>query len=862
MTPMMKQYQQAKRECGDALLLFRMGDFYELFYQDAEIAAKALGLTLTSRDKATQMAGFPYHQLESYLAKLIKQGFRVAVCEQVEDPKSAKGLVRREINQLVSPGTVTDLSLLDPSESNYLAAVVSERGAPNSNVVGLSWIDLSTGRFQLCAMDRPKAQDLLIRLAVSEVLIDESRPDDAKVAPDGAMITTRPSWSMALKKATDALLGHFGVATLEGFGVNQEHAPAVQAAGAIVQFLRETQSGTLDHIDQISPLSLRDYVDIDQATWRSLEISRTCRSNSREGSLLATIDRCVTPMGSRLLGIWMTCPLTDVGSIERRQDAIEELGKQPTSRIEIRKQLKNVFDLQRLVSRVATGRAMPRDLIAIGRTLGALPALKAKLAGLLSHWLSELEAKLDLCAEVREEIEAALVEPAPAHLRDGGFIKAGYRQRLDELRELASGGKQWIANYQQAICAQTGISSLKVGYNKVFGYYLEVTNTHKDKVPASFIRKQTLKNAERYITPELKEYEEKVLAADEQARSMESDLFASLREVVRTHISRLKTNAELIATLDVIAALAELAVSQSYCRPQLTTDKRLLIVEGRHPVLDLIEPTGAFVPNDTAIDDEIGFLHLITGPNMAGKSTYIRQIALITLMAQIGSFVPAKQATIGVVDRIFARIGASDELTRGQSTFMVEMTETARILNTATERSLVILDEIGRGTSTYDGVSLAWSIVEFIHDQIGSRTLFATHYHELTELEAMFPGVKNYNIAVREWDEQIVFLHKIVPGAADKSYGIQVAKLAGVPGWVNRRAEQILKKLERDGEQDPNRLAVSDAAKSRGAIQLTLFETVEHPLIDKIRKLDANGVTPIQALQMISNWKSELAEAE
>lgn len=865
---MMRQYDKAKAECGDALLLFRMGDFYELFYTDAEKASQALGLTLTSRDKgenAVAMAGFPHHQLDSYMAKLIKQGFRVAVCEQVEDPKTAKGLVRREINQVVSPGTITDGALLDPSESNYLAAIVEQRDPKSKKTVGfgLAWIELSTGRFQTATVDKQKAVDILARLAASEVLIEDSDEESLSQLCGSAMITGRPSWSLAFNKTHDSLLEQFSVATLEGFGLQEADRGAIRAAGGIIVYLREIKSSTLEHIDQIQPFRQNQHVEIDQATWLSLEISRTIRTGSRDGSLLHVMDRCVTPMGSRLLGIWLTCPMSNLASIVCRQDAIEEMVSQANLRNEICGYMKGVHDLQRLVSRVSTRRASPRDLSGIVKTLGALPALKAKLVGRKSQWLQQLESELDLCAELRSELENALVDPCPAHLRDVGFIRQGYSRELDGLRELASGGKQWIANYQQTICEQTGIPSLKVGFNKVFGYYLEVTNTHKDKVPEHFIRKQTLKNAERYITPELKEYEEKVLSADEKATQLELELFNSLRELVRASTSRLKANAEIIATLDVIAGLAQLAASQSYCRPTMTEDQALMIVEGRHPVLDIIEPTGAFVPNDTAIDDEIGFLHLITGPNMAGKSTYIRQVALITLMSQIGSFVPAKQATIGIVDRIFARIGASDELTSGQSTFMVEMTETARILNTATSKSLVILDEIGRGTSTYDGVSLAWSIVEYIHDQIACRTLFATHYHELTELESMFSGVKNYNVAVREWDEKIVFLHKIVAGAADKSYGIQVAKLAGVPDWVNRRAEQILGRLEGENESDETRQAIKSSASSQGesGIQLTLFEAIDHPLIEKIKNLDANEVTPMEALEMLNAWKSDLRES-
>lgn len=889
---MMQQYDAAKKACGDALLFFRMGDFYELFHEDAEVAAKVLGLTLTSRDKsnAVPMAGFPYHQLDSYLGKLIKQGFRVAVCDQVEDPKAAKGLVKREIAQIVSPGTLTDQALLDPTISNYLVAVTpdlaaqkaaakaakkaskktNKGGPPATNPVtkvepeafGVAWAEISTGRFYVTTVAATQLTDLLARLGASEILV----PDEFQFDPrmfGSAMVTRRPDWCFGVQAAREALSKQFQVASLDGFGLDEFGEIGVGAAGAILDYLLETQKSALGHFDRIQPYRQSQFVEIDSATWRSLEVSQTIRGNDRAGSLFAVIDRCQTPMGSRLLGDWLANPLTDLKAVRSRHDAVGELRQDQQTRNALRDYLKRVFDLQRLLSRVATGRATPRDLSCIGKTLSTIPRLKQTLEGLTSRWLQQLQAELDPCADLAAEIERALIDPCPAQIKDGGFLKAGYDQRLDELRTLAAGGKQWIARYQQTICDQTGIPSLKVGFNKVFGYYLEVTHTHRDKVPAEFIRKQTLKNAERFITPELKDYEEKVLSADSQADELEQRLFDELRQLVRAQTSRLKANAEIIAVLDTVSGLAQLASDQNYCRPEMVDASTTRIVDGRHPVLDILEPLGAFVPNDSIVDEEHGVLHLITGPNMAGKSTYIRQVALISLMAQVGSFVPAKEATLGMVDKIFARVGASDELSRGQSTFMVEMTETARILNTATSRSLVILDEIGRGTSTYDGVSLAWAIVEYLHDQIGCRTLFATHYHELTELEKDFHGVANFNVAVREWDEKIVFLHKIVRGGADKSYGIHVAKLAGVPAWVNQRAEQILARLESSGEREANKEAIAAAPASRARpaeIQMTLFGAVTHPLVDKIKALDANELTPIHALQMLHDWKSELAD--
>lgn len=868
---MMLQYEEAKQAAGDALLLFRMGDFYELFYEDAVTASKLLGLTLTSRDKGENpiaMAGFPHHQLESYLGKFIQHGYRVAVCEQVEDPKQAKGIVRREIEQIVSPGTVTDQSLLDPAQSNYLVSVVSSKqAAPGTDeLVGVAWVELSTGQFQATQLNTSRLADLLTRLNAAELLCSGSALSWLRSTGLSAMLTTRPDWTFGLESARKVLCHQFGLATLEGLGFGDQDTLAIRAAGGVLEYIKETQKNRLDHLDPVTPWREAEYVEIDQATWRSLEVTQTLRGGDREGSLFGVIDRCVTPMGSRQLGGWLTTPLVDPAQIGSRHDAVEEFLHQTPMRRRVRDLLNDVYDLPRLIARVATGRASPRDLSAIGKTLAKIQPIKEAMATTQSRLLRDVREALNPCRELCDELERALVDPCPAHIRDGGFLQEGYDSKLDGYRELARGGKEWIAKYQQTVCDQTGIPSLKVGFNKVFGYYLEVTHTHRDRIPETFIRKQTLKNAERYITPELKEYEEKVLSADESAMSLELELFERLRARVQEFTAELKSNARAIAVLDALAGLAELAAKQNYCRPEMTGDQSLVIRQGRHPVLDIVEPLGAFVPNDTEIDDEHGFLHLITGPNMAGKSTYIRQVALITLLAQIGSFVPAESARIGVVDRIFARVGASDELSRGQSTFMVEMTETARILNTASHRSLVVLDEIGRGTSTYDGVSLAWAIVEFVHDQIGCRTLFATHYHELTELESTLAGVRNFNVAVKEWDDKIVFLHRIVPGSANRSYGIHVAQLAGVPSWVNQRAEQILKELENSHstEETRQKLAKSTARKSKatGGIQLTLFDMNTHPIVDQLKVVDINQLTPIQALQVLSDWKQEFARED
>jgi len=907
LSPMMQQYHEAKQAVGDALLLFRMGDFYELFHEDAQRAAKILGLSLTSRDKGenpTAMAGFPHHQLDQYLAKIIAAGLRAAVCEQVEDPKQAKGLVRRDVTRIVSPGTVTDDALLDPAESNFLLALAhADSQGQTGGSLGLAWIDLSTGRFEAAVVAADRLEDELARIAPVELLVS----DVGTILPEGPcleglMVTRRPPWSFSPQTSAEILAKHFGPHALAGFGFEGQDGLALQAAGAVLDYLTETQKSSLAHVERLLAYRCDRCLEIDQATRRSLEISRTLHDGSRTGSLWGVMDRTVTSMGARLLGDWLTNPLVDVRAIDARLEVVAELHANARLGDVVRAQLRTIYDMQRLLARVTTGRASPRDLSFVARTLACLPRIKTELAEANSPRLVHLEGRIDLCKEIRTQLEAALEEDCPLVVREGGFIRAGYHAQLDTERQLMTGGKQWIAQYQAEAVRRTGIPSIKVGFNRVFGYYLEVTHAHRDKVPEDFIRKQTLKNAERYITPELKEHEEKVLTAEDRCREIEMELFLELRDRVAGVAGRLQDTADALAEIDVLAALAELARTRGYVRPTLTDRPILEIVDGRHPVLDITEPDGTFVPNSVSCaargacrtleeDDNsrptphASFL-LLTGPNMAGKSTYIRQVALLTLMAQVGSFVPASEATIGVADRIFARVGASDDLSRGRSTFMVEMTETARILNTATERSLVILDEIGRGTSTYDGLSLAWAVVEHLHERIGCRTLFATHYHELTELEQSLPSLRNLNVSVREWEDRVVFLHQIVAGAADKSYGIHVAQMAGVPREVNERAKQILAQLEAkrsQGEKNggpnggpnggqekratapgclrrdgPSRTTRSSRSAGR-SLQRTLFETADHPLLDAIQAVDLNDTTPLEALQMVGQWQRQLA---
>jgi DNA mismatch repair protein MutS len=831
-----------------------------MFGEDAERAAPMLGLALTTRDKgpnAIPMAGFPHPALESYLAKLVQAGQRAAVCEQVEDPKVAKGLVKREVVRVVTPGTLTDEALLDPKASNYLAAVVEVSGK-----LGLAWVELSTGRFSLTGVLRTELADEIARINPAETLLSEIQLDTPWVrmlrGQSGLSVTSRPSWDFQAEQARTALFEHFKTATLAGFGVDDD-APEVQAAGALIAYLRDTQKSSVSHITRLTPYRRAESLALDEMTRRSLELTRTLREGKREGSLLSVIDRTATPMGARLLAEWLTSPLTSTAAIAERHDAVAELMRDSGLRCDLRAALGQAYDLERLAARVGTGRATPRDLVALARTLSLLPRIKARLAARVSRRLSELEAALELCPEVRAAIEASLVDDPPLALKEGGLIRDGYHPDLDELRDIARGGKSWIARFQAEQIRRTGISSLKVGFNKVFGYYIEITHTHGAKVPADYIRKQTVKNAERYITPELKEYEDKVLRAEDRACELEYELFITLRDRVAAEAPRLIQAGAVLAQVDVLSALAELAVRQGYCRPEVVSEPVFEVDAGRHPVLDAVLPPGEFVPNDTRLGQDTGTILVLTGPNMAGKSTYIRQVALIAVLAQMGSFVPARGARIGVVDRLFARVGATDELSRGQSTFMVEMTETANILNNATSQSLVILDEIGRGTSTFDGISLAWAITEHLHDHVGCRTLFATHYHELVDLENSKSRLRNANVAVRESGGEIVFLHRIVPGGADQSYGIHVARLAGVPASVLDRAREILAFLEKQHlvEQKPAAGPIRKVKTGR-ALQGSLFAALPDPLLEELRQSDPATLGLDQAIDLLKRLK-ELA---
>jgi DNA mismatch repair protein MutS len=844
------------------LLLFRLGDFYELFFEDAEVASRVLGITLTSRDKQAPMAGFPHHALETHLRNLLRAGHRVAICDQVEDASQAKGrLIRREVTRVVTPGTLTDDGLLDPRAANHLVALAPMSGSRGP--VGLAWVELSTGLFQAADVARDRLADELDRLAPSEVLVGEMAAV-AEAAPllhrlreslGGLTVTTRPDWTFDAATARGALHGHFGVRTMAGFGFDDDQA-CLSAAGAMLQYVKETLKSNLAHLSRLKPYSESKYLFLDEVTRRGLELVRTQRDGGRQGSLLSVIDRTVTSMGARLLMEWLLSPLRDRHAIEARLEAVAELLDDHSLRGGVRDQLTGAFDLQRLTARCSTGRASPRDLAAVGKTLAILPGLKATLAGRSAPLLQSLEQRVEPAPDLRELLDGAIVDAPPLSPREGGVIRRGYDAALDELHEIATGGKEWIARYQAEEARRTGIPSLKVGYNQVFGYYIEITHAHASRIPADYTRKQTLKNAERYITPELKEYEEKVLTATEKINAREYELFVALRDQVAARTHQLMQTAETLATLDALAGLAELAGERGYCRPRLSDAAVLEVKDGRHPVLDQTLPPGTFVPNDTLMGPDAGRFLLITGPNMGGKSVYLRQAALITLLAQMGSFVPAKQALVGLVDRVFTRVGASDDLGRSQSTFMVEMTEAANILNNATAKSLVILDEIGRGTSTYDGVSLAWGITEHLHDRVGCRTLFATHYHELAELEERLPELRNYNALVHESPDGIIFLYKIARGSADKSYGIHVAQRAGVPAPVLERARAVLAELEAHHLQQEARPA-KHISRPR-LTQASLFAGTEDPVLAALRELDVDGTPPDELARTVRRWQREL----
>ena len=862
-TPAMAQYNAAKKRYPDALVFFRMGDFYEMFHDDAKVAAKDLGLTLTARDKERKipMAGVPVKAADTYLRKLLAHGHKVAVCEQITDPATTKGLLEREVVRVLTPGTVTEDGALDPARSNFLAAVRPVAKRSRTKRAGLAWIDLSTGRFRVAEPHADTLLDELARIQPVEVLLPDSDDGIALAETLGtnlrAAIAHVPGWTMSDDSAAQALKDHFQVASLKGFGLDRM-SQALGAAGGALGYLQETQLTTLGHVTRIERHDLEGALSIERTTRRRLDLIQRM-DGSTDGTVVSVLDKTKTAMGGRMLREWLIAPLTDLAAIRRRHDGVEEFLKDSFLRRDVRDALGAVRDIERILARVATNRTHARDLQSLGQSLEALPALQGLMGGTYTRTLTDLRNRIECFDDLADELARAFVEVPPLTTTEGGMFQDGYDEALDELRGLSRNAKDWIASYQAEQAERTGIHNLKVGYNRVFGYYLEVTHAHKDKVPEDFTRKQTLRNAERYVTPALNEYEQKVLNADERAREVERRLFQGLRDDVAKRIPSLQRTADVLAELDVLASLGAVAAHHDYVRPEMLEDTTLELRDARHPVVETSLPGGErFVPNDTVLDADKR-IALITGPNMAGKSTYIRQTALVVILAQMGSFVPASKARIGVCDKLFARVGAEDDLAAGQSTFMVEMSEAAYILNHATDRSLVILDEIGRGTSTFDGIAIAWALTEYLSEVVGARTLFATHYHELTRLSEELSGVFNLNVAVREWGDKIVFLRRIKEGATDRSYGIHVARLAGVPDAVVERARGVLASLEHDRDDTVDRVvAFGDPSEPDKAsdVQLGLFAPAEpDPVIEQLKELDVDGMTPLDALNALAKLK-------
>lgn len=877
LTPMMQQYMAIKEQYKDCILFYRLGDFYEMFYDDALTASRELEITLTGKncgqEERAPMCGVPYHAVDVYLNKLVAKGYKVAICEQAEDPKQAKGIVKREVIRIVTPGTNLSQQALDEGRNNYLMCLVYD-----NNQFGLAITDISTGDFYTTEVATLKElYDEIHRFSPSEIICNDSfymsgaSLDDFKDRLH-VSVSTLDTWYMDEAVSVQKIKEHFKVASLDGLGLT-DFPSGTLAVGALLLYLYETQKNTLDNLTKITPYRSGGYMIIDSATNRNLELIETLREKQKKGSLLWVLDKTKTAMGARLMRNWIEQPLIEKKKITARQDAVEELYNDMITREEIREYLNAVYDLERLVTRISYRTANPRDLIAFKTSLGMIPPVKQLLSQAKSAELKEIDERMDCLEDIYDLIEKSIQDEPPIMIREGGMIKEGYNEDVDKFRLSRTEGKTWLAELEAREKEKTGIKNLRVRYNKVFGYYLEVTNSYKELVPEDWTRKQTLANAERYITPELKELEDMILGAEDKLAALEYDLYCEVRDSIGEQVVRIQETAKAIAHLDVLASLACVAQSNDYVRPSVNTKGVIDIQGGRHPVVEKMNNNQMFIDNDTYLDNKNHRISIITGPNMAGKSTYMRQSALIVLMAQIGSFVPAKSANIGIVDRIFTRVGASDDLASGQSTFMVEMTEVANILRNATSRSLLILDEIGRGTSTFDGLSIAWAVVEHISNPklLGAKTLFATHYHELTELEGKLDSVNNYCIAVREQGDDIIFLRKIIRGGADKSYGIQVARLAGVPDSVIDRAKEIASWLEETDVTDKAKnLQVRTSAKKKEVVreavpaekQMSLFDIypADHPVLKELAGLDVSNMTPIQALNILYELQKRLKE--
>ncbi len=869
LTPMMRQYLEIKSKYPESLLLYRMGDFYEMFMEDALTASRVLDIALTSRDRQAQnpvpMCGVPYHAAESYIAKLVSAGYKIAVCDQVEDPKKAKGLVRREVTRVLTPGLIVDNQNLTSNQPNYLAAVWAPgRGKP----IGLAFLDISTAEFRITELDSEESLlEELFRISPKEILLpEESSPEWTRSVHNRieTAFTHVEEVHFDRRRSQERLTSHFRVHSLEGFGIDGMDS-AIQAAGAVLAYVHENLFGACEHIETVIAYSRSEFMVLDEATVRNLEIFYSASFQGRKGSLIDAVDHTRTAMGGRKLQQWLRYPLLDLAEIDERQNAVAEFAARSDLRAAVLDLLEGINDIERLNARNSTGVSSPRDLIGLKKSLQALPGLGQAVAAAQSALLSGISSRWDSLDDLTSHLQAALCDPAPATLANGGAINPGFHPELDRYIRLSRDAKGWMAEYEALQRRETGIPSLKVRFNKVFGYYIEISRSNLSSAPEHYFRKQTLVNAERFITEELKEFEVQVLEADEKRLELEEQLFVELRQAVSRESGRIQKAAEVIANLDCLGSLAEVASKYDYCRPAVDSSDSIHIRNGRHPVIERFLPEGGFVPNDLDLDQQNQQVIIVTGPNMAGKSTILRQAALIVLLAQIGSFVPASEARIGIVDRIFTRVGASDDLARGRSTFMVEMQETANIVHQATPRSLIILDEIGRGTSTFDGMSIAWAVAEFLHDFGGKgvKTLFATHYHELTELARNRPRVKNFNVAIRQWRQEILFFHKLTPGSSSRSYGIQVARLAGLPREITERAGEILAQLEggapaAGGPGVKQKSYSSSKEQVEPAVQLALFRKAPDWVQSRILELDLDGMTPLSALQTLHSLKEEI----
>ncbi len=863
-TPMIKQYLSIKDDYPDAILFYRMGDFYEMFFEDAEVASKALEITLTSRNKKDDvpvpMCGIPYRAAQTYIARLIDQGFKVAICDQIEDPATAKGLVKRDVVRVITPGMIIDKELLDAKTNNYILAV-----ARNGQMTGISCLDISTGTFRVAeAEDARMLSDEILRIAPSEALFPESSKHDPAFS---AMVRALPEKSVTFvrdeafeyPRGRRRLLDQFKTLNLEGFGCENQKA-GVCAAGALLYYVRETQKQTIDHLTRLETYRLDNYLMVDEMSCKNLELLQNIQTGTKQGTLVGILDKTVTAVGGRLLKTWIRYPLIELADIRDRHDAVEESLAHIHQTRKIRELLKSVHDLERLGSKISMGQSNARDLVALKRSLKMLPDVWRELSGFtaaLFQWVEPLENLYELASL----IDAAIREDAPPTINEGGLIREGYNSQLDELISISRDGKGWLAKLENQEKKATGIHTLKVRYNKVFGYYIEVPKARSQSVPPQYVRKQTLVNAERYITDELKTFETKVLGAEDQRARLEHTLFNIVREKAASNNETIQKVARFLGRLDCLSTLAEIADLNNYRRPQMNTDGHILIENGRHPVIEKLIAGERFVPNTIQMDNLENQILVITGPNMAGKSTILRQVALLVLMAQLGSFVPAKKASISITDRIFTRVGALDNLSHGQSTFMVEMQETANILHNASDRSLVIMDEIGRGTSTFDGMSIAWAVAEYLHDLNGQgvKTLFATHYHELTELSRTKQRLKNYNIAVKEWNDEIIFLRKLVEGGTNRSYGIQVARLAGIPVQVIQRAKRILLDLETQNLVLDHLTCPSPESleAQKGHVQLKLFQDAGQTIVDHLKRVDISVMTPLEALNCLNELQEK-----